>query len=187
MEFSWDHLLSLVSLLKQAPRPWLESRLEMFLTRRFLLIIPAVLLLAVDASGCGGGGNDQVTAAELVHKADAICTKERGSFARIQAHPPPNASVAADQTDELIKATEDANSQLRDLKPPEELQSSYDRYIEARDRVIQQMNRGRDAAQDQDSTAYGAAQAAVARDAPQRRKLARALGFRVCSASSATA
>jgi hypothetical protein len=159
----------------------------MFRTRRFLLILPAVLLLAIVVLGCGGGGNDQVTAAELVQKADAICAKERGSFARIQAHPPPNASVAADQTDELIKATEDANSQLRDLKPPEELRSSYESYLAARDRVIDQMNRGKDAAQHQDSAVYGAAQAAVARDAPQRRKLARALGFRVCSASSATA
>jgi hypothetical protein len=159
----------------------------MFRTRRLLPIIPAVLLLAIVISGCGGGGNDQVTAAELVQKADAICAKERSSFARIQAHPPPNASVAADQTDELIKATEDANSQLRDLKPPEELQSSYDRYLEARHRFIDQMSRGKDAAQDQDSAAYGAAQAAVARDAPERRKLARALGFKVCSASSATA
>jgi hypothetical protein len=159
----------------------------MFRIRRLLLIFPAALLLAIGVSGCGGGGNDQVTAAELVQKADAICAKERGSFARIQAHPPPNASVAADQTNELIKVTQDANTQLRDLKPPDELQSSYDSYLEARDRVIDQMNRGKEAAQDQDSAAYGAAQAAVARDAQQRRKLARALGFKVCSASSATA
>jgi hypothetical protein len=159
----------------------------MFRARRFLLLLPAVVLLAVDGSGCGSGGNDQVSAAELVQKADVICSKERSSFSRIQGHPPPNASVAADQTGELIKVTEDANSRLRDLKPPEGLQSSYDRYLEARDRVIDQMNRGKDAAENQDSAVYGAAQAAVARDAPQRRKLARSLGLRVCSSSAASA
>jgi ElaB/YqjD/DUF883 family membrane-anchored ribosome-binding protein len=159
----------------------------MFRTSRFLLILPAVALLALDGSGCGGGGNDQVTAAELIQKADAICGKERSSFDRIQAHPPPNASVAADQTDELVRATEDANSQLRDLKPPDQLQSSYDRYLEARDRAVDQMKRGKDAAEDQNSSAYGAAQAAVARDAPQRHKLARALGFKVCSSTAAAA
>ncbi|HSD24161.1 MAG TPA: hypothetical protein VLB79_07520 [Solirubrobacterales bacterium] len=145
------------------------------------------LAAGITIPGCGGGGSERVTAAELVRKADEICGRERSSFARIQAHPPPNASVAADQTDELIKVTQGANSQLRDLRPPEGLQSAYDRYLGARDRVIEQMNRGKDAAQDQNSDAYGAAQAAVARDAPQRRKLAQALGLTVCSAGRATA
>jgi ElaB/YqjD/DUF883 family membrane-anchored ribosome-binding protein len=148
----------------------------------------ALLALSGTAlAACGGGGSERVSGAELVQKADAICSKERSSFARVQAHAPPNASVAADQTDELIKATEDANSQLRDLKPPEGLQSSYDSYLEARERVIDEMNRGKDAAEDRDSTAYGAAQAAVSRGAPQRRNLARALGFKICSSTSAVA
>jgi hypothetical protein len=157
----------------------------MFRARRVLPLIPTIAILSLGI-GCGGG-DDEVSAAELVQKADEICGKERSSFARIQSHPPPNASVAADQTGELIQVTEDATSQLRDLKPPEELQSPYDRYLEARDRVIDQMKRGRDAAADQDSAAYGAAQAAVARDAPQRRKLAQALGLKVCSSSPGTA
>jgi hypothetical protein len=152
-------------------------------------ILPMALLAfsGTALAACGGGGSERVSAAELVQKADAICTKERSSFARVQAHPPPSASVAADQTDELIKATQDANTQLRDLKPPEGLQSSYDSYLEARDRVIDEMNRGKDAAEDRDSAAYGAAQAAVAHGAPQRRKLARSLGFKVCSSTSAGA
>jgi hypothetical protein len=154
---------------------------------RWIAVIVLSAASGMTLAACGGGGSERVSPAELVQKADAICSKERDSFVRIQAHPPPNASVAADQTDELIKATKGANAQLRDLKPPEQLQSSYDSYLQARDRVIDEMNRGKDAAQDQDSAAYGAAQAAVARDAPQRRKLARSLGLRVCSSSSATA
>jgi hypothetical protein len=149
----------------------------------FVLVFVAGGLVA----GCGGGGSERVSAAELIQKADGICARERTSFARIQAHSPPNASVAADQTEGLIKVTRDANSQLRDLRPPEGLQTAYDRYLEARDRVIEQMNRGEDAAKDQDSAAYGAAQAAVARDAPQRGKLARGLGLKVCSSSGAGA
>jgi hypothetical protein len=136
--------------------------------------------MALAACG-GGGGSEPVSAAELVQQADAACAKERSSFARIQAHPPPNASVAADQTDELIKATQEANSELHDLKPPDELQSSYNAYLEARDRVVDQMKRGKSAAEDQDSAGYGAAQAAVARGAPQRRRLARAVGLHTCS------
>ena len=73
------------------------------------------------------------------------------------------------------------------MKPPEQLQSAYDRYLAARDRVTDQMKHGKDAAESQDSAAYGAAQAAVARDAPQRKKLAQSLGLRVCSNSPASA
>jgi hypothetical protein len=151
-------------------------------------ITPTVSLVAIGVAltGCGGG-SDRVSTAELVQKADEICGKERSSFGRIQAHPPPNASVAADQTDELIKVTADANSGLRDLRPPEELESAYDRYLEARDRALDQMRRGKEAAEDQDSADYGAAQAAVAREAPERRRLAEGLGLKVCSSSSATA
>jgi hypothetical protein len=49
------------------------------------------------------------------------------------------------------------------------------------------MKRGEDAADNQDSRAYGAAQAAVVHTAPQRRKLAGSLGFKVCSANPGTA
>ncbi|HEY6771442.1 MAG TPA: hypothetical protein VI035_03220 [Solirubrobacterales bacterium] len=160
----------------------------MFRARRFLPILPVLVLVCFGGSGCGGGGGkDRVSAAELIERGDAICGKERSTFARVQAHPPPNASIAAEQTGELIKATEQANSGLRDLQPPEQLQSAYDSYLGARDRVLDQMRRGEDAAKDRDSAVYGAAQAAVAREAPHRLKLARALGFKVCSSSSATA
>ena len=152
-----------------------------------LTVISLAAGVALPACGGGGGGSEQVSAAELVLKADAACREERRSFDRIQAHPPPNASIAAAQTGELITATEKANSELRDLKPPDQLRADYDRYLGARNQVIEEMRRGKDAAEGQEAGAYGAAQAAVARDAPQRRKLARSLGFKVCSSSPATA
>ena len=155
---------------------------------RWTASIALLALCGAALSACGGGGDtEQVTAAELVQKADRICAAERDTFARVQAHAPPNASVAADQTDELLKATESASSRLRELKPPESLQPAYDRYLEARDRAVDQLKRGKDAADDQDSAAYGAAQAALARDAPQRRRLAGALGLNVCSSGRAAA
>ena len=153
---------------------------------RWIALTVPVVAIGVALPGCGGG-SDRVSAAELVQMADEICGKERSSFGRIQAHPPPNASVAADQTNELIRVTEHANSGLRDLRPPEELEPAYDRYLEARDRALDQLKQGREAAEDQDSAAYGAAQAAAAADAPERRKLAEALGLKGCSSSSATA
>jgi hypothetical protein len=158
----------------------------MFRVSRFLPLLPVLFLVTLDGSGCGGGGKDQVSPTELVQRADAICRTEQGAFNRIQAHPPPNASIAADQTGQLLRATERANSDLRDLSPPDALKAPYDRYLEARDRVVDQMKRGQEAAEKQDSSDYSAAQAAVAHEAPERRKLARAVGLKVCSASSAS-
>ena len=138
-------------------------------------------LVAVTAfAGCGGG-KQQVSAAELVQKGDAICREEQSRFAEVQAHPPPNAKEAADQTKALASAADDANGKLGDLEPPGPLQARYSAYLDARQRATDQIKNGEDAANNQDSSAYGAAQSAVAQTAPQRRKLARALGFKVCS------
>jgi hypothetical protein len=154
----------------------------MFRARRIPLVLPAVLILALGASGCGGG-KEQVTSAELVQKADAICRTEQTKFDQIQTHAPANASIAADQTKELIDISQAASSELRDLEPPDSLSAPYDRYLGARDSAVEQMRRGQDAADDQDSAAYAAAQTAVAKSASQRSQLARAVGLKVCGAN----
>jgi hypothetical protein len=155
----------------------------MFRAKRFLLVPPAVAILALGATGCGGGGTQQVSAAELVQKADQICREEQTKFNQIQAHPLGSASDAADQTKELIQVSENANSELGDLEPPQEQRGPLDSYLSARSRAIDQMKTGQDAADNQDSTAFAAAQAAVVHSAPQRRKLAASLGLKVCSAN----
>jgi hypothetical protein len=155
----------------------------MFRAKRFLLVLPAVAILALEAAGCGGGGKQQVSAAELVQKGDQICRDEQTKYKQIQAHPLANASEAADQTKELIQVSESANSGLGDLEPPEAQRAPLESYLSARDRAIDQMKAGQDAAENQDSKAYAAAQAAVVHSAPQRKKLAVSLGFRVCSSN----
>ena len=154
----------------------------MLRVRRTALIVPAVAILSL-AGGCGGG-KEKVTASELTQKGDQICREEQRRFSEIQAHPPPNASVAADQTNELIDIADAANSDLRDLEPPDPIQGRYHDYLDARDQVVDEMKQGADAADSQNSTAYSAAQSAVAKTNPMRRHLAARLGFRVCSSNS---
>ena len=154
----------------------------MFRDRRFLVVIPALAILSLGI-GCGGG-TQQVTAGELVKKADQACREEQSKFREIQAKPPANASDAADQTKELIKVAEAASSAIDDLEPPDALRGALDIYLGARDQAIDEMKKGQDAADDQDSRAYGAAQAAVDKSAPQRRKLADSIGFKVCSSNA---
>ncbi|MDX6606557.1 MAG: hypothetical protein QOD14_1097 [Solirubrobacterales bacterium] len=148
---------------------------------RILLVVPTIAIVG-SVGGCGGG-KQQVTAAELVQKGDQICRDEQSKFARIQAQPLANASVAADQTKQLIQVSEDASSALGDFEPPQALRSALDAYLSARGRAIDQMKRGQDAAENQDSRGYAAAQAEVAHTAPQRKNLADSLGFKVCSST----
>jgi hypothetical protein len=149
--------------------------------RAALISVPAIAIAAV-GGGCGSG-KDQVSAAELVQKADGICRTEQAKFDQIQAHPPANASIAADQTKELIDVSQAASSDLRDLDPPDSLAAPYDRYLDSRDTAVDQMKRGQDAAENQDSAGYAAAQTAVAKSAPRRHQLARAVGLKVCGAN----
>ena len=149
------------------------------------LTAAVMALAAIAAAGCGG--KQQVTATELVQKGDSICREEQGKFNEVQAHPPANASEAADQTDELVSAAEDANDSLGNLEPPEALRSRYSTYLDARERATDQIKKGKDAADNQDAAAYGAAQSAVAATAPARERLARSLGFKVCSSGTGAA
>ena len=145
-------------------------------------LIPAALFLAL-FGGCGGG-KEQVSAAELDQKADRICREEQSKFRQIQVTPPGNASEAAEQTKRLIQAAESASSAIDDLAPPDALREALDIYLGARDRAIDEMRKGQDAAENQNSRTYGSAQAAVVKSAPDRKKLADSLGFKVCSSNA---
>jgi hypothetical protein len=155
------------------------------MTFRSLSAVGLIGLLVLVAAGCGG--KEQVSAAELVQKGDAICRDEQNAFQRVQANPPANATEAADQTGDLVSAADDANDKLGNLEPPEALRPRYQAYLDARERAADQIRQGQDAAKNQDAAAYGAAQSAVADSAPQRRRLAAALGFKVCSSGTGSA
>jgi hypothetical protein len=147
-----------------------------------------IAILATIALGAGcGGGKQQVTAAELDQKGDQICRDEQTKFREIQAKPLGNASDATDQTKQLIQVAESANSALGALEPPDALRTPLEVYLSARNRAIDQMKRGQNAAENQDSGTYAAAQAAVVQSAPQRKKLAGSLGFKVCSGNPGSA
>jgi hypothetical protein len=149
---------------------------------RRLPLLLSILAIGAIAVGCGGG-KEQVSAAELDQKADQICATEQAKFKQIQAHPLANATAAADQTKELIDVAETANSALDDLEPPDALGGALEIYLGARGDAIDQMKKGQDAADNQDSRTYEEAQTAVVKSAPERQKLAESLGFKVCSAN----
>jgi hypothetical protein len=138
-----------------------------FPLRIFAVIASLALAAAVAVTECGGG-SEEVSAEELVQKGDDVCGNVQERFAEIQAAPPASAT----------------QGELRDLEPPEKLRDRYDAYLDARESVSDELERGKQAAEDQDGEAYGKAQEEAVGGAPERRKLARKLGFRVCSQSA---
>lgn len=144
---------------------------------RFLPIILIALLLGL--GGCGDG--EEVSAEELVSRGDAICGEGQARFSEIQAEPPANPKEAVEQTEELIAVAEGQLEDLEGLEPPEDLREAYDRYLEEWGQAIELMKRGRDAAERRDAAGYGEAQEEAEAERAERLKLARQLGFGVCS------
>ncbi len=148
--------------------------------RRRLIVVALAVVPAATGAGCGSD-TEQVDAEELISRGDAICAEGRQRFDEVQAEAPANAAAAVDQTEELVDIATDELNELRNIRPPDELRESYDRYLEARGRALELLEQGRDAAEDKDTEAYGRAQAKASAEEPQRRKLAGAVGFKVCS------
>lgn len=147
------------------------------------LWIPLALALVALAPGCGDDGPREVSAEELIQRGDEICREGRERFTEIQSEPLRNANDAAAQTRALIASAEDELNELRDLVPPDELEEAYNAYLEARVRAIEVFRQGLDAAEDDDDQAYVDAQARATTGAAKRQELARAVGFKVCSAA----
>jgi ElaB/YqjD/DUF883 family membrane-anchored ribosome-binding protein len=146
----------------------------------------AAALAGTLAAGCGEDA-DQVTAEELISRGDALCREGKARFDQVQATPPANAFEAEKQTDELVEIASDELNELRMMRPPDELREAYDSYLEARGRAVELLEQGRDAAENQDSAAYAKAQAEAAVAQAERLRLAKAVGFKVCSAASSAA
>ena len=151
---------------------------------RPIALASVALLTAALLSGCGG--KEQVTAAELVQKGDAICRDLEKRFSEIQAAPLVTSSDGADQAGALHDAAKDSIDDLRHFEPPEDLRATYDRYLDAKEDTLQYFDADKEAADNRDGTAYAAAEAAVARGAPERARLAKSLGFKVCSQGPGT-
>jgi hypothetical protein len=149
-------------------------------TARTAIVLAALSALAL-AIGCGGDDGEELTKEELIAQGDAICKEGREQFAQLQKDPPQSAAESAELTRQLIEITEEEIDALRDLNAPEDSQAALDDYIEAREEGLEILNRGLEAAEDEDATAYAEAQAQIARSQVDRARLAERVGFKECS------
>ncbi|MGZ5313006.1 MAG: hypothetical protein ACXWW8_04335 [Solirubrobacterales bacterium] len=139
-----------------------------------------ILAAAAIAPGCGGGGGDPLTAEQLLAQGDEICKQNQLRFSEIQSAPPNNAADAVDLTDQLIDSASEELDGLRDLTPPAELADPYSAYIDAKQEALDRLEDGNEAAKDQDAKRYADLQDQNANSVPERLRLAKAVGFKVC-------
>jgi hypothetical protein len=131
-------------------------------------------------AGCGSD-SDELSEEELVAEGNEICLEAREAFAELQDAPPTTAREAADLTEQLLGIAEDELDQISALEPPSDLQDELDSYLAARERGIELLRDGLEAAESEDAAAYADAQAAIAAEQVERLELARAVGFTECS------
>lgn len=118
---------------------------------------------------------------ELIAKGDEICTEAHEAFRDLQGDPPRTAREAEDLSAQLAGIAGDERDEIADLDGPDDLDAQLERYVNARDEGIELIERGEEAAADSDPTAYQRAQAEVAASQLERLRIARQIGFRVCS------
>ena len=141
---------------------------------------PLAVLAVVVLAGCGDR-NDQLGRTDFINRGDELCRVGQERFAEIQEAQLQNPKGAVAQTGELIEVAGDELEELRSLRPPDELRETYDEYLSARTAALEQLEEGRAAAADGDSEGYTQAQSELASGARERRRLAREVGFEVCS------
>ncbi|HEU4705733.1 MAG TPA: serine/threonine-protein kinase [Solirubrobacterales bacterium] len=177
-----------------------------------LAAVAAIALIAVLASGGGGGtsGGDTtgsqaiaktkpakpkrkpkpkpapITAAALIAKGDEICTDSQETYKSYRAEFPNGeneASVGYSRL--LVGISSEAVRRFDELKPPPGLKKSYDAYVKSQKQVAQWDKDALKAAEKEDPTAYLAAREDRNATEEERRQLAEAVGFHVCSGSEA--
>jgi Putative metallopeptidase len=92
----------------------------------------AVALAAIVLAGCGGsGGSSDLSKAELVSKANAICSTSTATINKIQAPADfsSNAVAAAAYLDKVLKFEQSGVDRLKALKPASDVKADYEAYM----------------------------------------------------------
>jgi len=129
----------------------------------------------------GPFADEELGEAEFLARGDEICREAHREFEDLQRRAPNTASEAAELTGSLIEISEGELDRIRDLNAPASVERSLRRYLDAREEAIEQLHKGREAAEDRDALAYADAQAKVASGQVHRQKLAKQVGFDECS------
>ncbi len=125
---------------------------------------------------------ESLTRSELIAKADAICEESRRRYLEVRDL---ESEYSADvpYAEALVRFARERVRGLSGLKPPPRLAEVYGEYVEAQKRVYATDRQALAAARDGDVSGIDAARDRRDAEDPLRERLAREIGFAVCSAS----
>jgi hypothetical protein len=125
-----------------------------------------------------------LTRSELIAQGDAICNASRETYLGYRGEFPDGESEpSVGYSRLLVGISTKAVRRFNALVPPPALRQPYRRYVEAQEEVAKWDRDALGAAEDEDDVAYLAAREDRNETEPQRRELAEAVGFTVCSNS----
>jgi hypothetical protein len=123
---------------------------------------------------------------QLIAKGDAVCAKSQDKFkSDAKAIPTGEEEPNSAYSQLLVGISRSAVREFHALKPPPALRSAYDTYVKAQEEVAGWDRDALNAAKEGDATAYREARETRDNTAEERKQLAEAVGFQVCSGSEA--
>jgi len=145
------------------------------------IVLALGALIAIAAIFGLGPFADDLSREEYVTQGDEICAEAHAEFLDLQNGAPRTAADAAELMAALIAVAEEERDAVADLQPPAGLADQVAKYLDARERGIDELRDGLAAAEEEDPEAFKRIQGDLARSQGKRYDAARAIGFKVCS------
>ena len=138
-----------------------------------------MLLLVV--AGCGGGsGGGRLSKHEFIKRGDAICRKYNRQANKIAQSLGNSLRDIADAINKVIPIARKEWTELKTLKPPAEDQTTFDAWIAAGLKQIDEGKKLHDAAVRRDFAGFQAHFATIRASQNDLHRRARGMGLRVC-------
>ena len=161
-----------------------------------MLVFALAVALAATAAGCGGGGGggggERLTKSEFVSKADGICDKankkvpQPPSELRNGFDPATKKGTDAqykkfgDYVGKIVKIFRGEVDELQGIKPPTNLQDTYDKALATLGEAVNELGEASDAAKSGDRDEVKDKLAESDKHGNEANKLAKQLGLTVC-------
>jgi hypothetical protein len=148
-----------------------------------LLLVMAVVALV--PGGCGSKSG-RLSKSEFVKQANAICAKyEQRVQKRMAGIPAGDEAQLARSIERVLPVIREGNDELRSLKPPDGLQSHYDRWMKIADAEVAAASKLQNALRKGDRQAIQSAFAELqTKDVDQDRLARQELGLNGCASGS---
>jgi hypothetical protein len=154
-----------------------------------------VVLAAVAAAGCGGGGAKPLSKPELIKRGDAICAKYRKQNEALNKEAPARNPTDPQATDEQVKAAapvlekladhlRSARGELGDLDPPADIASDWRNTLDDLDQLASRLDRAAAAARKVDRQQVVNEYGEILRLNRRVSSFEKDYGFKVCGSSA---